>query len=868
MATSLGTLTLDLIAKIGGFTGPLDKASASVKKNAKDIDASNAALLKSFTGLAAGAGAAIGALAVAIPTALFGIVKSSADAAKEITKLSGLAGLGTTEFQKYAAGAATVGIEQDKLSDILKDVNDKVGDFLQTGAGPMKDFFTNIGPLVGVTADQFKKLNSADALQLYVSSLQKANVSQKEMTFYLEAIASDATGLTPLLLDNGKAWKELGDQAAAAGVILDEQTIAAAKQFSNELLVVNQYIDGAKTALAAEFMPVLAQFTKDLATSTKEAGGLKNAVGGFADGLVDATAFIISAGDATVRTFELAANVLVGLFGTAAGHLLNLASQANTALGFISFGETSENFKKDAQEFATSAQVQFGVAAEAAAAISADLSKPLAGDRFKQYVADAKAAAAQLKTIETTVPGTGSGVDPAKIAADAAAAKKSASDAAAAAKKIDDAFKSTQTDLERQIELINTSTDATKNATEVQKLAFEIQSGKLVGINALQQERLNTLAAELDALNKLKIANEDNAKAAAFAASLRDQNQTARNGFEQELAGAGSGDKLKERLKQDLAIQQDYNKQVADLQKQLNGGDITKELYDQETALLEEALAERMVLQQDYYNQLDEAQNNWIDGVTSAWENYRDAATDFQQQAADATTTILGDTTSAVAESIDGLLRQTMSIGDATKNVVLGIANSVIGAIEQMIAQWIVYQGIQLITGKATQTQAGLQLVANAQATAFQASLAAFASTAAIPIVGPLAAPAAAAAAASFAAPLVAGVASSALAGMAHDGMDAVPETGTWLLQKGERVTTAETSAKLDRTLDDVKKNPANSGSTVNIIEDASRAGQTRTRLDADGISEITDVFVSQVYGDGPLGEAFQNKFGVRGVGQ
>jgi lambda family phage tail tape measure protein len=866
MATSLGTLTLDLIAKIGGFTGPLDKASASVKKNAKEIDAQNAALLKSFANLGTGIGVAIGGLAVSIPTVLAGIVVSSANAAKEITKLSSLAGLGTTEFQKYAAGAATVGVEQDKLSDILKDVNDKVGDFLQTGAGPLADFFTNIAPKVGLTADNFKKLNSADALQLYVSSLQKANASQKEMTFYLEAIANDATGLLPLLQDNGKAWQELGAQAEAAGAILDTKTIAAAKEFSNELLVVNQYIDGAKTALAAEFMPVLAQFTKDLATSTKEAGGLRNAVGEFADGLVTSTAFIINAGDATVRTFQLAANVLVGLFGTAAGHLLNLASQANTALGFISFGETSDKFKKDAADFANSAQLQFGVAREAAAAISADLEKPLAGDRFKQYVADAKAAAAQLKTIETVAPGAGTGVDPAAIKAAAEAAKKAASDAASAAKKIDDTFKSTETDLMRQIELINTSTDATKNATQVQKLAFEIQSGKLVGINALQQERLNTLASELDALNKLKQANEDNAKAAAFAASLRDQNATARNGFEQELAGAGSGDKLKERLKQDLAIQQDYNQQVMDLQKQLNGGDITKELYDQETALLEEALAERMILQQDYYNQLDEAQANWIDGVTSAWENYRDTATDYQQQAADATSTILADTTSAVAESIDGLLRDTMSIGDATKNILVGIANSVVDAIEQMIAQWLVYQAVQLVAGKATQASAATSLIANAQATAFQASLAAFASTAAIPIVGPIVAPAAAAAAASFAAPLVAGVATAALSGMAHDGIDSVPQTGTWLLEKGERVTTAETSAKLDKTLDDVKTN-GKGGSQVNIIEDASKAGQTRTRLDSDGIQEVIDVWIYKLNSDDDVMQALNRKTGARAVG-
>lgn len=38
------------------------------------------------------------------------------------------------------------------------------------------------------------------------------------------------------------------------------------------------------------------------------------------------------------------------------------------------------------------------------------------------------------------------------------------------------------------------------------------------------------------------------------------------------------------------------------------------------------------------------------------------------------------------------------------------------------------------------------------------------------------------------------------------DGIDAVPETGTWLLQKGERVVTSATSAKLDKTLSRVQE--------------------------------------------------------------
>jgi lambda family phage tail tape measure protein len=856
MAGSLGTLTLDLIAKIGGYTGPLDKASQETKKR-------NAEIAKSFDNLAKGIGTAIGS----IPAVLTALVVSSANSAKEIANLSALAGLGTTEFQKLAAGARSVGVDQDKLADIFKDTNDKLGDFINTGGGALKDFFTNIAPMVGVTADQFKKLNSKDALALYVTSLEKANVSQAEMTFYMEAIASDSTALVPLLRDNAKGFDELGASAEDAGIVMSEGTIAAAKQFGLELQGLGQYVKSAQVALAAEFLPVLLQFSKDVNQSAKDSGGLSKVVKGLGEDLVSTTAFIVNAGDGVARVFDIVANVIVGSFATASARISNLSSQANTALGALTFGDTSKQFKANAASFASDAQIQFAVAAQAAAKITEDLEKPLAGDRFKEYVANAKKAASEIAISNQAITkGTGSGVDPAAIAANAAAQKKAASDAAAAAKKIQDTFNTTETDYKRQIDLINTSTDARKNATEVAKLQFEIESGKLVGINAAQQERLKGLAAELDVQLKLKKANEDAAKLAAFSDSLRDSNRTAKEGFQIELAGSGSGDELKDRLKADLAIRQDFDKQQADLQKQYNGGDISQEMYDSETEMLQEALAERLVLQQDYYNQIDDAQSNWLDGVSSAWENYKDTATDYQQQAKDATTSILGDTTSSIASNLEGIRQGTVDAGEAAKNVMSDLALSVITALERMAAQWIVYQGIQLLTGKATQASASVAMVANAQATAFQASLAAFASTAAIPIVGPIAAPAAAAAAASFAAPLVAGVATASLAGMAHDGLDAVPETGTWLLQKGERVTTAETSAKLDKTLNDVQSaNGSRGGTVVNLFEDASKAGQSRTRTENG--QDVVELWVANIMNDGAAHQAMEQKYGLGTVG-
>ncbi|MFX9454190.1 hypothetical protein ABTO52_19280, partial [Acinetobacter baumannii] len=61
------------------------------------------------------------------------LVSAVGKASKEIEIQSRLANANATEFQEWAFAAKKVGVEQDKLSDIMKDVNDKFGDFMQTG---------------------------------------------------------------------------------------------------------------------------------------------------------------------------------------------------------------------------------------------------------------------------------------------------------------------------------------------------------------------------------------------------------------------------------------------------------------------------------------------------------------------------------------------------------------------------------------------------------------------------------------------------------------------------------------------------------------------------------------------------------------
>jgi hypothetical protein len=221
------------------------------------------------------AGIAMAAAASAATAGLGMIVRSTAQSAEQIRQFAQVANTTPESFQGWAAGARTVGIEQEKLADILKDVNDRVGDFLQTGGGPMKDFFEQIAPRVGVTADQFARLAGPEALQLYVTSLDRAGLSQQEMTFYLEAMASDATRLLPLLRNGGAEMTRFGDQARTVGAILDGEALAALRQTQIALGSLAMVFDGIRNQIAVAVAPAVTWLAQAFVTLASDGGTLR-----------------------------------------------------------------------------------------------------------------------------------------------------------------------------------------------------------------------------------------------------------------------------------------------------------------------------------------------------------------------------------------------------------------------------------------------------------------------------------------------------------------------------------------------------------------------------------------------------------------
>jgi len=253
---AIAQLTVDITAKMASFENEIKRSTRVAKDQANLISNSFGKIGDSLKGVVS---AYAGLEGIKF---LSNLVNDTANYAKEIKNLSSLTGVSTDTFQAIAYGAKSVGVEQDGLATILEDVNEKFGEFISTGAGPLKDFFDVIAPKVGVTADNFRRLSGPEALQLYVKSLEDAGVNQKQMTFYMEALADESTALLPLLKNNGEGMKEMGEKAKDAGAIMGNKALEDSKKYKEELKELEDQAGETGRSLALELMPALTKVFK------------------------------------------------------------------------------------------------------------------------------------------------------------------------------------------------------------------------------------------------------------------------------------------------------------------------------------------------------------------------------------------------------------------------------------------------------------------------------------------------------------------------------------------------------------------------------------------------------------------------------
>ncbi|WP_044362359.1 hypothetical protein [Vibrio fluvialis] len=202
------------------------------------------------------------------------LIKQTAEQAREIERMSNVAQISSERIQALGYASEQYNISGDKMADILKDTNDKLGDFVANGGGEFKDFFDNVAPKVGLTAQELSKLSSPEVLVAVKKAMDEANVPMKAQITYLESIADEASALMPLLENNGKQLYELTEKYRDLNVAMSDYDIKKFKEMDQKLNEVGMKLQRSFANAVLGASDQIDWFTDKLTTATDYWGSL------------------------------------------------------------------------------------------------------------------------------------------------------------------------------------------------------------------------------------------------------------------------------------------------------------------------------------------------------------------------------------------------------------------------------------------------------------------------------------------------------------------------------------------------------------------------------------------------------------------
>ncbi|EOE3279584.1 phage tail tape measure protein [Klebsiella pneumoniae] len=690
---SLGTLTIDLIARTGGFVQGMDKAERSSQKWRDNVKKDAAAVGSAL----AAVGTAAAAAAIGVSAAGIALVKNTSEQITETDRWAKSLKMSTQDLLSWQFAAEKAGLTGDNIADIFKDINDKVGDAVLNKSGEAAQALDTLGLSAEKLAQQ-----SPDKQLLAISSALQKIPSQAGKTNILESLGNDLSKMLPLFDNNNEKLKQFIQLSKDFGVAPPQEDI-------DNLVKVNQFfqdIESSAQGLKIEIASGLAKVDlspiqdglddiRDVFTDPAVLSGLAKLVGGMAE--------------------------LVGWMG-------KLSSESANFLSHIF--EVPDRFKAGGwYEFEKNQRL--GAIADTLQSDLGVITKPSSNS--------------ELPINNNLLPGQSN--------------QKQTQKPDAEAKKLESAYKAVEQSYLKQIALVDQLTGKTKDATEVEKLHFDLVSGRLVGINKEQQIRLEGLASEVDKYNALS--------------KFRDLQDELLTPEEKLLKTTKERFEVLKNIQGITGISPEEYKKAAKAISKASFSDAPKfsgldPMFGGESGELKKVDDAQKEQEKWYQNQLDLLEQN------------RQARSDLNEEW-DARELELKKKHQDEMNNLDAARNQLMlsSVVDGLGSMV-DLTRTAFGEQSGVYKAAFAVQKAAAIAQSVIAIQQGIALAA---ANPFPYNLAAMASVAAS----------------------TAGIVSNiAAVGMAHDGIDAVPETGTWLLQKGERVVTANTSAKLDATLNRV----------------------------------------------------------------
>lgn len=642
---SLGTLTIDLIAKVGGFVGGLSQAERASQKWRKQVQEDAKSVAVAFTGAATAASAA----AIGVGVAGYNLLKNTSRQITESDRWAKSLNMSTQSLLAWQYAAEKAGVSGDQMADIFKDIGDKIGDSVLNKSGEAVDALDALG----LSA---KKLSSEspDKQLLAISDALSKIKTNAEKTTILESLGNDLSKLLPLLDQGGDKLQKYMKAAKEFGVAPDDTDIESLVKVNSIFEDMENQVKGVKIELSAGLAKVdlsnLQKSISDMGDVFKDPEVIKG-ITNLVSGVVDLATWLVKVGAEAGKLIDLYKG------GQAVGENASI-EEIDRRIRNLDADLNDEGFLADFN--------RLGMDVEGKRAERSELERRRAtlkaGNNLPLYP-----ATIGNNSSSKTDYGLGAGESNGKLKTDTSA------------KKLESAFKSMETSYLRQIALIDTTGKKSAEVTEQQKLQFDIADGKLTGLNETQKQRLEQLATEVDRLNAVKKANEENLKLAEYISNLQRENANSAASLDADVIGAGLGDKARERMREQLEIEREFNEKREDLQRRRQDGSIkTSEEYDRYNQELDKALAERLDKYRSHYDELDRLQGNWLAGAQNGLANWVDTSSDYYTQVSD-----------LVGNTLDGLVDNMADALSGNKADWASWANSVLNELQKVLLRAI-----------------------------------------------------------------------------------------------------------------------------------------------------------------------------------
>ncbi|MBY6070595.1 hypothetical protein KUV35_04785 [Marinobacter salsuginis] len=199
-------------------------------------------------GFVAAAGASVATLTV--------FSKGQAKLADELTNTSNAIGVNREQLQLWRIAGDRVGLSGEKVSDILRNVAERLGEFSRTGGGEAADVMDTLN----LKIEEFRNLSPDEQLLKLGAAIGDLG-SKSEQVALLEKLASDASQLQPLLEDNAAGLREIFDQAQQEGAIYSEEELNKLNRANDIYNKIDLKLQGLTARIGAQLAPAVGEAT-------------------------------------------------------------------------------------------------------------------------------------------------------------------------------------------------------------------------------------------------------------------------------------------------------------------------------------------------------------------------------------------------------------------------------------------------------------------------------------------------------------------------------------------------------------------------------------------------------------------------------